>query len=259
MTGQNQYDPARPLTSHPTQSRRQRTAFPLLAGLFGLCVLAAAAPSTIALDAPAAGAWLTIVLGMSFSSREQRARRELPGRLEQFRHEVAAAGHEPTRERLRQLLALAKELELPDAEITDDLARIQASLDALTLRESLKGGVWPVVPSPETHSPGDPCHFMCPVRFGRRRADQYGHLVLTRDRLKFRGALDVSVAWTEIASVERAERELIVGLQDSRRMLRFSCHTFDEAARGGVIASELARLAAEAAPAPAPSAPYHAV
>jgi hypothetical protein len=52
---------------------------------------------------------------------------------------------------------------------------------------------------------------------------------------------------------------LIVGLQDSRRMLRFSCHTFDEAARGGVIASELARLAAEAARAPAPSAPYHAV
>jgi hypothetical protein len=234
----------------------------VLAGLLALGALLAAVPrdvSGVALSTLAGGAWLSIVLAMMLPSREERAGMELSRRLGLFRHQVSATGDAPTRDGLERLLRLADELKLPDAEIAEDLARIRASLDALTLRDALRSGVWPTAASPDTLSAGDTCHFVCPVRFGRRRNDQYGHLVLTRARLKFRGALDMSVAWSEVASVERAERELIVGLQDSRRMLRFSCHTFDEAARGGVIAAELAGLAAKAAAEPGPPAPFQAV
>ena len=278
MTGQNQYDPARPLTSRPTRHRTHtrradperfvpaapaaRPASLLLAGLLALGALLAAAPrdvSGIALSTLAGGAWLSIVLAMMLPSREERAGMELARRLGLFRHQVSATGDAPTRDSLERLLRLANELKLPDAEIAEDLERIRASLDALTLRDALRSGAWPTAASPDTLSAGDTCHFVCPVRFGRRRNDQYGHLVLTRARLKFRGALDMSVAWSEVASVERAERELIVGLQDSRRMLRFSCHTFDEAARGGVIAAELAGVAAKAAAEPGPPAPFQAV
>jgi hypothetical protein len=113
--------------------------------------------------------------------------------------------------------------------------------------------------SPDPLLTGDTCHFICAARFGRRRADQYGHLVLTRLWLTFRGALGVSVSWREVVSVVRADRELIVSLQDSRRMLRFSCQTYDEAARGDVIASELARLAAAGEAVGPSDSPYQVV
>ena len=278
MTGQNQYDPARRLTSRPTRHRRHtrrpdagrcapappaaRPAFLLLAALLALGALLAALPRDVsgsALGTLAGGAWLSTVLAMMLPSREERAGVELSRRLGLFRHQVSTTGDAPTRDGLERLLRLAGELKLPDAEIADDLARIRASLAALTLRDALRSGDWPTAASPDTLAAGDTCHFVCPVRFGRRRNDQYGHLVLTRARLKFRGALDMSVAWSEVASVERTERELIVALQDSRRMLRFSCHTLDEAARAGVIASELAVLAGKAAAEPGPPSPFHGV
>ena len=81
------------------------------------------------------------------------------------------------------------------------------------------------------------------MRFGRRRVDQYGHVVLTSGWLKFRGTLDLSVTWSEIADVHRAAREIVVSLEDSRRLLRFSCHSELEAARGAVIAQYLAQSA----------------
>ena len=49
----------------------------------------------------------------------------------------------------------------------------------------------------------DPCHFATPVRFGRRRTDQVGHLVFTSAWLRFRGTVDFAVAW-EMASVRPA-------------------------------------------------------
>jgi hypothetical protein len=131
-----------------------------------------------------------------------------------------------------------------------------AQLEAVALANRLWLGDLPTATPPDALAPGDVCHFVAPVRFGRRRSDQYGHVMLTGGWLKFRGTLDVSVAWGEVAGVQRAGREIVVSLQDSRRLLRFSCHSIAEAARGGVIVQHLARAARpQAVDAPAE---YHA-
>jgi hypothetical protein len=114
---------------------------------------------------------------------------------------------------------------------------------ASELADRLKLGELPVAHAPDPLAPGDQCHYVAPVRFGRRRADQYGHIVLTSGWLKFRGTLDLSVTWGEVADVHRAGREVVVSLEDSRRLLRFSCHSEVEAARGVVIAQYLAQSA----------------
>ena len=110
----------------------------------------------------------------------------------------------------------------------------------------LRRGELPKVEAPDPLAPGDECHFVTPVRFGRRRADQYGHLVLTSGWLKFRGTIDVSVTWGEVAQVQRARREIVVSLRDSRRLLRFSCHSDSEAVRGALIAEHLTQSAQQA-------------
>jgi len=122
-----------------------------------------------------------------------------------------------------------------------DETAIQSETTELANR--LKLGDLPLAKAPDPLAPGDQCHFVTPVRFGRRRSDQYGHVVLTSGWLKFRGTLDLSVTWSEIASVQRTGCEIIVSLQDSRRLLRFSCHSELEAARGAVIAQYLAQSA----------------
>ncbi|HEY3161066.1 MAG TPA: hypothetical protein VGJ78_19005 [Vicinamibacterales bacterium] len=115
--------------------------------------------------------------------------------------------------------------------------------EASELADRLKRGELPVANAPDPLAPGDQCHYVTPVRFGRRRADQYGHVVLTSGWLKFRGTLDLSVTWGEVADVHRAAREIVVSLEESRRLLRFSCHSEVEAARGVVIAQYLAQIA----------------
>jgi hypothetical protein len=117
------------------------------------------------------------------------------------------------------------------------------ALESSELANRMRRGDLPVVKAPDSLAPGDQCHFVAPVRFGRRRSDQYGHLLFTSGWLKFRGTLDLSVTWSEVAGVQRAARELVVSLQDSRRLLRFSCHSEAEAARGVVIAQHLAQSA----------------
>ena len=89
----------------------------------------------------------------------------------------------------------------------------------------------------------DQCHFATPVRFGRRRTDQVGHLMLTSSWLTFRGTVELSVAWGEVAHVESAADHLIVSLQGTTRTLRFCCYNADDAQRGAVVASHLAALA----------------
>jgi hypothetical protein len=132
--------------------------------------------------------------------------------------------------------------------LPDDLATTEPAF-------SLRRGELPKAKAPDPLAPGDECHFVIPVRFGRRRADQYGHLVLTSGWLKFRGTVDVSVAWSEVADVQRARREVVVSLRDSRRLFRFSCHSETEAARGALIAQHLAQ---SAQPATADSeTPFH--
>jgi hypothetical protein len=117
------------------------------------------------------------------------------------------------------------------------------ALESSELANRLQHGELPVVNTQDPLAPGDQCHFATPVRFGRRRCDQYGHMLLTTTWLKFRGTLDLSVTWSEIGDVQRAAREMVVSLQDSRRLLRFSCHSEAEAARGVVIAQHLAQSA----------------
>jgi hypothetical protein len=126
------------------------------------------------------------------------------------------------------------------------------------LSSRLRRGELPLANAPDPLAPGDQCHFVTPVRFGRRRSDQYGHMVITSGWLKFRGTLDLSVTWSEVAQVQRLAREMIISLQDSRRLLRFSCHSEGEAARGAVIAQHLAQSARTHTADPATTFEQHA-
>jgi hypothetical protein len=56
--------------------------------------------------------------------------------------------------------------------------------------------------------------------------------------------------------VRRAARDIVVSLQDSRRLLRFSCHSESEALRGVLIAEHLAQ-SASVSPADSSAAPDH--
>jgi hypothetical protein len=194
----------------------------------------------------AGGVWLAIVLVLTLPSDSERAGAELSRRLARFRHAVNAIGDQPSRDDLEGLLVLARELGLVEDEIAEDLSRIRASLDALALRERLSREGLPTLDGIGPLPAGDRCHFMCPVRFGRRRSDQFGHLLLTSGWLRFRGALDLSIAWSEVTTVQRAAREVIVTLHDSNRALRFGCHTLDEAVASAVIAEYLVDAARRA-------------
>jgi hypothetical protein len=89
----------------------------------------------------------------------------------------------------------------------------------------------------------DPCHLATPVRFGRRRTDQVGHLVFTSNWLRFRGTVDFAVAWAEVATVTQTARDLVISLHGTRRTLRFCCHSDHEAVRARATALHLAALA----------------
>jgi hypothetical protein len=249
------------MTLEPTRGQVPRTAdpnrFPGSIGvtrpvvlLFGASLLLGglltAAPREIpgiAVAVIVGGAWLSLVLAMTLPRQSERAGQELVRRLAQFRHELNAIGDTPSAEALERMIARAKELGLKEDEVSEELAQIRACLEALDLKTRLARGEVPIAESLDPLPAGDACHFTCPVRFGRRRSDQFGHLVLTSGWLKFRGALDVSVAWSEVASVRRDGREILIRLQESRRVLRFSCHSHGEAARGGVLAEYLATAA----------------
>ena len=166
-----------------------------------------------------------------------------PAAIGAFRHEVRSLANPPTRAELQRLVDMARELHLRDETISEELAEIRASFEALDLADHIARGDLPVVVSLEPLPQGESCHFVTPVRFGRRRADQFGHLELTTSWLRFHGALDVSVVWPAIASVQRTGRDIIVTLVDSRRVLRFCCHAVSEAARAAVVAQYLANVA----------------
>jgi hypothetical protein len=87
------------------------------------------------------------------------------------------------------------------------------------------------------------CHHRIAVRFGRRKTDQVGHLVMSTDWLKFQGRVDLQVSWGEIATVQQAGEDLIVALHDTPRVLRFCCAGPEEAARATVVGRHLAELA----------------
>jgi hypothetical protein len=191
---------------------------------------------------------------MTLTCESEPAGHELVRRLAQFRHELNAAGDAPSRAGLERLIHRAEDLGLREDDVAEELAHLRACIDAIDLQERLSRGEFPSADAPDPTTAGEVCYFVCVVRFGRRRADQFGHLVLTSAFLKFRGALDVSVAWGEIPLVRRDSRDLVVTLQDSRRVLRFSCHSHSEAAQAGVLAEHLAQAARVE---PAGPAGYH--
>lgn len=263
------------MTLDQTRARRVRLADPsrfgsmgrptgslflVIAGCMALAGLLVAVPREapgLAVATIVGGAWLSLVLAVTLPSRAERAGEELAERLGRFRDAVNSVGDSPTREQLESVLELARHLDLREQEISDELRQLRAALDALTLRDQIAAGHLPILTNAGPLPVGEDCHFMSPVRFGRRKVDQFGHLLLTSNWLKFRGALDVSVSWGEVAEVQRAGRDLIVALQDSRRLLRFCCQDVQEAARAGIIAEHLARGARQ--PEPEPRAPeYHA-
>ncbi|HTM04988.1 MAG TPA: hypothetical protein VL173_15880 [Vicinamibacterales bacterium] len=215
----------------------------VVAGCMALTVLLVATPRrppSLAVSSIVAGAWVALLLAMTLPSRAQRAGEELAVRLARFRHAVNTVGDHPTRAQLEDLMALAHHLQLRDEEVDEEITRLRAALAALTLRDEIKTGTLPVVSSVGPLAPGDMCHFRAAVRFGRRRSDQFGHLLLTSGWMKYRGTVEVSTAWSEVASVERAGIDVIVALQNSRRLLRFCFKDVEEAARAGVIAEHLA-------------------
>lgn len=169
---------------------------------------------------------------------------EATARLGIFRHEVRQAGCKADRRTLLGLIERARELGLRDEDIRSELMDIRVALDAVDFAERLAVEGLPIVPSVDRLPAGEHCHFAAPVRFGRRRADQIGHVELTSSWLKFHGALDVSVVWSEVAGVEREGRDILVSLLESRRVLRFCCHSAEEAARGASVARYLVAGAA---------------
>ena len=260
MNAKIQYGPARTLTFAATRGRQRPPAHAACfrpftrryhrpaALVIGAALLAAVALAAIPRQTPGAAlvmvfgaAWLGIVLALMLPSQSEVERAGLSRRLGRFRHALNSAGDSPSRDALMALLALGRDLGIGDHEIADELAQIRASLDALELRERLEKGELPVIDGVTPLPPDDRCHFLCPVRFGRRRSDQFGHLLLTSGWLRFRGALDLSVAWSEVSSVQRSGCEVIVNLRDSAKALRFGCHTLEESARGAVTAEYLAR------------------
>ncbi len=82
-------------------------------------------------------------------------------------------------------------------------------------------------------------HFSAPVRSGRRRHDQIGHVEMTNVRLRFHGAIDINVAWDEVAGIERVERDLVVSVAGRRQQLRFCFYTTEEADQGALIARSM--------------------
>jgi hypothetical protein len=92
------------------------------------------------------------------------------------------------------------------------------------------------VPSPPT---SEVACFTAPVRCGRRRHDEIGHLELTNHRLRFHGTIDVNLAWSDVARIDRDEREMVVSLRERRRQFRFSFHTPEEARQGTELARQL--------------------
>lgn len=168
----------------------------------------------------------------------------LGSRLDRLRQELGATTPHRTRSDLERLTLMAQDLDLRDTDLQEKVEEIRAEREVIDLADRIARLGLPIVEPLDSLPPGERCHFVTPVQFGRRRTDQGGHLELTSERLRFRGVLDLGVVWSEVSTVERDGHNIIVSLVDSRRELRFCCHCTGESARGVVIARRLARAAA---------------
>ena len=180
---------------------------------------------------------------LALTSRATEGRTDTAIRVGRFRRELFSLHNAPERADLERMLRMARELQLGDDTIGDELTEIRASLEALDLADEIARLGPPVVASVRPLPADDSCHFATPVRLGRRRFDQIGHLELTGSWLKFHGALDVSIVWAEVADVERVGRQIVVSLGARRRVFRFCCHAIGESVRGAVVGKYLVNSA----------------
>ncbi len=81
-----------------------------------------------------------------------------------------------------------------------------------------------------------------PVRCGRRRHDEVGHLELTNLRLRIHAATDINIAWNDVAGIEYADRDMVVSIRDRRQKYRFCFHTSGEANQVTLLARTLLSL-----------------
>lgn len=164
--------------------------------------------------------------------------------LTQFRAAIAALGEHPTRGELENALKLAHSLGLRQDEIAAELTQIHAALRAIDLRDHLTAGRLPVVDCRQPLPPHEMCHYTAPARFGRRKSDHFGHLLLTSAALMFRGSLDVRLPWAEVAAVRRDGCDLMITVRANvHEGYRFCCQTMDEAVSAGVLADYLTQNA----------------
>jgi hypothetical protein len=227
-------------------TRTTRRTLAIVAGCLVASGILAAVPATMpaaALTALFGSAWLSATLAMLLPGDAQRSAGEMARRRALFRHELNMLGDTPTTAALTAMLRRAEMLGLEHGTIGDDLDRIHAALAALTLSEQIARGELPTAETTYPIAGGDRCHFAGAARFGRRKSDHVGHLVLTGAWLQFHGALDVSVAWTLVEGVQRADGDVLITMTDSKRLLRFSCVSLRDAVGAAVIAEHLARRA----------------
>ena len=93
------------------------------------------------------------------------------------------------------------------------------------------------IPSPPS---SEVACFSAPARCGRRRRDEVGRLELTNHRLRFHGTIDINIAWADVATIDRADREIVITARERRRQFRFCFHTSEEARQTLEIVAQLA-------------------
>lgn len=89
----------------------------------------------------------------------------------------------------------------------------------------------------------DQSQLTIPVRFGRRKTDQVGHLLFTARALLFHGTVDLRIVWSEVSRVEHVGPDLVVAFHASQRTMRFVCQSEEDALRASVVGAHLAALA----------------
>jgi hypothetical protein len=86
-------------------------------------------------------------------------------------------------------------------------------------------------------------HLTIPVRFGRRKTDQVGHLVFAGRSLLFHGTVDMRIAWSEVSRIDHSGPDLVVAFHGTQRTMRFCCQSDEEALQAGVLGAHLAAIA----------------
>lgn len=89
----------------------------------------------------------------------------------------------------------------------------------------------------------DSSHLTIPVRFGRRKTDQVGHLAFTNRSLLFHGTVDMRISWSEVSRLDHSANDVTVSFHGTQRTMRFCCQSEEEARQASVLGARLAAIA----------------